>query len=145
MAKKTRGARAKHKVVRTKNPDWVKMPKGEIEELVRKFHSDGLSSAMIGTLLKDQHGIPSVQLATGKSITQILKEGEVVFEIPEDLNSLLKRANSLKKHLKQNPKDKHNLRGLQLIEARIRRLAKHYAKKGKIPSGWKYSGATAEL
>ena len=121
MARKTRGARAKYKVVRTKNPDWVRMPREEIEGLVKKLHSEGLSCAMIGTRLKDQYGIPSVTLATGKSITRILRENKVTFELPEDLSSLLKRANNLMKHVKENPKDMHNLRGLQLIEARIRR------------------------
>jgi small subunit ribosomal protein S15 len=145
MAKKTRGARSKQKLLRTKNPEWVQMPKEDIENLVFQLHSDGLSSAMIGTKLRDQHGIPSVTLATGKGIVQILKEKDAKMELPEDLESLLKRAGDLKKHLRDNPKDVHNMRGLQLMEARIRRLLKYYQKRGTIPKTWKYSSKMVEL
>ena len=35
-------------------------------------------------------------------------------------------------------------RGLELVEAKIKRLSDYYRRKSKLPSGWKYSRATAE-
>jgi small subunit ribosomal protein S15 len=145
MAKKTRGARSRQKVLRTESPKWVQMSKKDIEELVIKLHSDGVSSAMIGARLRDQYGVPSVKLVTGKSITQILKDNKVKIEIPEDLSALLKRVSVLQSHLRENPKDSHNRRGLQLMEARIRKLVKYYQKKGTLPMSWKYTSDTVKL
>ena len=65
--------------------------------------------------------------------------------LPEDMQNLMKRAVSLNEHVKLNPKDLHNKRGLALIESRIRRLAKYYGREGMIPEGWKYSLDTAKL
>ena len=144
MAKKTRGARSRPKTLRRESPKWVKMSKKDVESLVVKLHSDGLSSAIIGMKLRDQHGIPSVKLATGKSIAQILKENRIKIEIPEDLSNLLKRIVVLQRHLRDNPKDEHNRRGLTLIEARIMRLARYYIRKGILPETWKYSVGAAE-
>jgi len=145
MAKKTRGARSKLKTLRRENPKWVKMPKKDIEALIVNLHSEGLSSAMIGLKLRDQHGIPSVKLATGKTVAQILKDNKIKIDIPEDLSNLMKRVVVLQRHLRDNPKDEHNRRGLALMEARIRRLAKYYKKKGILPETWKYSGRAVEL
>jgi len=121
------------------------MSKKDIEALIVKLNSEGMSSAMIGTRLRDQYGVPSIKLATGKSIIQILKDNKVKIELPEDLNSLLKRVSILQKHLRENPKDLHNQRGLHLMEARIRRLVKYYQKKGEIPKTWRYSSEAVKL
>lgn len=145
MAKKTRGARSKLKTLRRENPKWVKMSKKDIEALIVNLHSEGLSKAMIGMKLRDQHGIPSVKLATGKTVAQILKDNKIKIDIPEDLSNLMKRIVVLQRHLRDNPKDEHNRRSLALMEARIRRLAKYYKKKGILPETWKYSGRAVEL
>ncbi len=145
MAKKTRGARSKRKALKRENPKWVKKSKKEIESTILKLHSEGIDTAMIGMRLRDQYGVPNVKLATGKSIAQILKENKEEGNIPEDLANLLKRVVNLHKHMRDNPKDIHNKRGLALIEARIRRLAKYYKEKGVLPKEWKYSSDTVEL
>jgi len=51
----------------------------------------------------------------------------------------LKRAIQTKKHLEKNKKDIHSKRGLQLIEAKIRRLAKYYKREGVLPKKWSYT------
>ena len=145
MAKKTRGARTKLKVLKKENPAWVKMGAKDIENLVVKLSSEGLGAAMIGTKLRDSYGIPNIKLATGKSVTQILKEGGAKMDLPVDLGNLLKRVSVLQKHMAENRGDLHNKRGLAMIEARIRRLAKYYQKKGTLPKTWKYSSKTVEL
>ena len=47
-------------------------------------------------------------------------------DLPEDLQALLKRVVHLQRHLKTHPKDLSNHRGLNLMEARIRRLARDH-------------------
>jgi small subunit ribosomal protein S15 len=77
-------------------------------------------------------------VATGKKLTTIMRENDLLPSIPEDLGNLVNKAKKLKKHLLENPKDLHNKRSLQLIESKIRRLVKYYQRKGKIPEKLKY-------
>ncbi len=127
------------------NPDWVGLEKAEIEETILRLHQEGLGSAAIGIRLRDAYGVPSVRLATGKSILKILKEKNVKLAVPEDLASLIKRAASLQSHFQEHSKDLSNRRGLQLIESKIRRLAKYYKEEGLLPADWDYSAKLAEL
>ncbi len=127
------------------NPEWVTMEKAEIEDAILRLHQEGLSTAAIGIRLRDGYGVPNVRLATGQSVADILTTKGAKFAIPEDLASLIKRAATLQTHLKEHRKDLSNKRGLQLIEAKIRRLSRYYKTRGVLPPGWDYSLKLAEL
>jgi small subunit ribosomal protein S15 len=127
------------------NPEWVSVEKADLEGTIFRLHQEGLSAAAIGIRLRDAYGVPSVRLATGRSVTEILRSKGAKFALPEDLASLIKRAASLQTHLKDHRKDLSNRRGLQLIESKIRRLARYYKELGVIPSDWDYSLKLAEL
>jgi small subunit ribosomal protein S15 len=129
----------------SENPAWVPLNATEIEDLIVKYAKDGYVSAYIGLVLRDQYGIPNVKLATGKSITKIMEEKGVASALPEDLTNLIRRAISLNVHVKSNRGDVSNERGLNLIEARIRRLERYYKRNGVLPTTWKYSLTNAEL
>ena len=129
----------------SENPSWVPLTATEIEDLVERLARDGLLSARIGLVLRDQYGVPNVKLATGKSITQIMEERGVKPALPEDLANLMRRAIDLNVHLKDNKGDVSNRRGLNLIEAKIRRLERYYKRVGTLPADWKYSLKNAEL
>ena len=129
----------------TENPTWVTISATEIEDIIVKMAKDGNVSAKIGLVLRDQYGVPDVKLATGKTITQIMKEKGVAPALPEDLSNLMRRAIDLNVHLKENRGDISNKRGLMLIEARLRRLERSYKRNGVLPKDWKYSLNTAEL
>ncbi len=124
---------------------WVEYTKPDIEKLILKHHKDGLSTASIGKLLRDQYGIPSIKAVTGKKITAILAEQKVVQKIPEDLLNLLKKAVNLRGHMAKNKKDSTSKRGLELLESKIRRISKYYVKEGKLPSDWRYDPERAKL
>ncbi len=124
---------------------WVEYTAEEVEQLVVKLAKEGLPPAKIGLVLRDEYGIPSVRDVTGMKITKILAKHGLAPEIPEDLFNLLKRAVRLREHLKIHKKDKHSRRGLELMESKIRRLAKYYIGKGKLPKGWKYDPEKAKL
>jgi len=121
------------------------MSASEIEEVIVKMAKNGQISAMIGLVLRDQYGVPDVKLATGKTVTEIMKEKGVASALPEDISNLMRRAISLNVHLRKNPGDVSNRRGLNLIEAKIRRLEHYYKDNGVLPENWKYSLSTAEL
>ena len=126
-------------------PAWVPLEPKEIQEEILRLHGEGLATAEIGVRLRDAYGVPSVRLATGKSIMDILKAKGVKFALPEDLSALMKRAVDLQGHLKEHTKDLSNARGLQLIESKIRRLSAYYKRQGVLPADWDYSIKLAEL
>lgn len=145
MYGKSKGKSGSKKPYRTTPPEWVAFNRDEVEELVVKLAREGKNASTIGIILRDQHGIPDVKLITGKSITKILERHKLAPEIPEDLFFLMKKAVKISEHIEKNKKDMVAKRGLQLTEARIRRLADYYKEKGKLPENWKYSLNTARL
>lgn len=126
-------------------PEWYNMDNEDVEDLIIKYAKEGIPQAKIGVILRDQHGVPLIKLATGKKISQILQENEMQTPVPEDLLNLIKRANNLRRHLEDNKKDLSSKRGLLLIESKIYRLAKYYRKSGKLPSDWKYDWRKAAI
>ncbi len=140
-----RGKSGSHRPLRTDKPDWVPLSEEEIVAKVIELAKEGHSQAMIGTILRDQYGVPDVKFMTGKSIGRILAENNLAPQIPEDLMALMRKAVRINNHLQNHPKDLGNKRGLQLVEAKIRRLIKYYKRVGKLPEDWKYSIKEAEL
>lgn len=140
-----RGRSGSTRPYRTAPPKWVQLSKKEIEEVVVKLGKKGMPPSRIGVVLRDQYGVPSVKLMTGKRIAQILEEKGVKTPLPEDLMNLLRSAVKLDKHLSENPKDMTAKRGMQLVEAKILRLTRYYAREGKIPADWRYDLNKAKL
>ena len=119
-------------------PSWIRYKAKEVEMLVVKLAKAGNKPSVIGSILKDNYGIPDTKLITKKSITQILSERELLSPIPEDLMALIKRSIAIRKHMELNKGDMGGLRGFQLTESKIRRLTKYYKKAKKLPVDWKY-------
>ena len=126
-------------------PKWVKHKKKDLDEMVVKLAKDRKGSALIGTILRDQYGVPDSRLITQKSITEIMREHKVYPEMPEDLMSLFKKAVFLREHMAKNKKDKKALKGLEHLESKIRRLVKYYAREGKVPEGFSYDPEKVKL
>jgi len=145
MHTRRRGSASSTRPVRAANPEWVQQSKEEIIKLVAKMAKEGLTSSQIGFRLRDQYGVPSVKLATGKSMVKLMKETGSKLDFPEDVRALMKRAVLLNRHLATNIKDLHNLRRLHLVEAKIRRLVRYYHRTGALPKGWNYSLESAKL
>ena len=116
-----------------KSEEKTKLDRKEAEELVKKLSKEGMPPTKIGQTLKDTYGTPSVK-AMGFKIKKITGREE----IPEDLQNLLKKADTLKKHFSANKQDKVSERGLQITEAKIRKLAAYYRRKGLLPENWRY-------
>ncbi|OIR16660.1 MAG: 30S ribosomal protein S15 [Marine Group III euryarchaeote CG-Bathy1] len=140
-----KGRSGSHAINRDNHPSWSPVSSKDVETLVIEKSKEGLSTAQIGAVLRDAHGIPSVKLATNSSINGILKKNNLSSEIPEDLSNMMRKAVRLGEHLDKNPKDIHNKRALQLTESKIMRLVGYYKDNSVLPSDWKYSLATAKL
>jgi len=126
-------------------PSWISLGSKEVEDLVVKYAKEGLSPSQIGIKIRDQHSIPLIKPITKKSLGEILKENDLMSEMPEDLDNIVRKAVGLQKHLKANKGDRRNVRSLELIEAKVHRLSVYYKKIGRIPQTWKYKSVVAQL
>lgn len=145
MHTRRRGQSCSVRPARNEAPSWSNTDKAAIEKLIVDLRKEGISSSMIGLILRDRHGVPDVKMVTGKSIGDILVENKISSEIPEDLRDLMIKALGLRKHLEDNKKDLHNKRQLHLVEAKIRRLVKYYVGTKKLPAGFTYKPETTEI
>lgn len=129
-----------------KKADWVTYKPAEIEDIIVKLAKSGMGSAKIGLVLRDQYGIPSARMFTQKRIAKVLKEKSLYpKDLPEDMFNLVRRAVNLHNHLQKNKHDYTSLRGYEITESKIRRLAKYYKKKGVLPLNWKWRIEQAKL
>ncbi|MBD3405557.1 MAG: 30S ribosomal protein S15 [Candidatus Lokiarchaeota archaeon] len=126
-------------------PDWVDKDAEWVEEKVIELAKTGNTPSMIGTILRDQYGVPLVHVITGKRILDIIRENDLERRVPEDLRNMIAKALRIRRHLEENKKDFVSKRGLQLVESKIHRLSKYYRKKGVLPADWKYSPAQAAV
>ena len=126
-------------------PTWCRYTPEEVEALVIRLAKDGHPPSKIGTILRDQHGIPLTKPITGRTIYQILKEAKLAPSLPEDFETLLRKAARLRVHLEKNRKDLSNKRALQVIEAKIYKLSRYYKRKGVLPPEWKYEAKAASF
>jgi len=120
-------------------PKWSETDKETIESMILKYSKEGKSSSEIGIILRDQHAVPDVKLATGERISSIIARNGMTPIYPEDMMNLMRQAQRIIDHLESgNRKDIHNRRQLELTESRLRRLARYYRDNGKIPEDWTY-------
>ena len=124
-------------------PEWITQTPEEIETKIVDLAKQGLTSAMIGTVLRDTHGIPSSKLVIKQRITEIMRREGVYPEYPEDFRNLVRKAMALRRHLDGHPKDLHSRYGLEKTEAKIRRLMRYYQREGIIPKTFRYRPDTA--
>lgn len=140
-----RGSSRSRPPLRDDQPDWVELSADEVVEEVVALRNQGLSQADIGRELRDRLGVPDVREVTGSSVGEILEDHDLESEVPEDLLDLMRRAVNLSEHLQEHPKDAANRRGMELVESKIRRLAKYYKEQGDLPEDWTYTLEQAEL
>jgi len=128
-----------------KSYTWMNYKPKEVELLILKLAKEGNKASKIGIILRDVYGIPDVKAITKKNISDILKEKNLLPELPENLTALLRRVIALQKHLEINKKDVVATRGLTLTESKIRRLVSYYKKSGRLPETWNYDPKRVNL
>ena len=123
----------------TDAPEWSNTDKEAVQSLVLYLAKSGMSTAEIGTVLRDKHAVPNARLVLGKRIGQFLAENDMMGAYPEDMMNLMRQAVAIINHLGSgNHKDIHNKRALEITESKIRRLASYYIGENRLPSDWRY-------
>jgi len=87
---------------KAEKPDWIKMKPAELEKLVIDLAKKGETSARIGLILRDQHGVPKAKLL-GKRISEIIKEAKI--EIKGEMQGIKAKIANLEAH---SAKHKHD-------------------------------------
>lgn len=130
----------------SKNPPaWVTSDPATVKTTILKLAKEGITPSQIGVALRDDYGVPLVKPVLGKSINEVLAEGKASPKLPQDLQDLIDRAHRVQKHLQTHKSDRKNVHSLELVEAKIYRLAKYYKQKGTLPSDFKYTAVVAQL
>ncbi|MBN2458586.1 30S ribosomal protein S15 [Candidatus Woesearchaeota archaeon] len=145
MYSRKKGQSGSKKPTKKTIQSWMSYKPKEVELLVVKIAKEGKAPSQVGTILRDNYGIPNVKLITKKSISKILGEKKMLHEIPEDLMAVIRKNIMIRKHLEENGQDKVAKRGLQLADSQIMRLVKYYKSAGKLPSDWKYDSEKIRL
>jgi small subunit ribosomal protein S15 len=140
-----KGRSGSHRPYPIAKPEWVPLDSEEVTEQATKLSKEGHNAAQVGTILRDTYGVPSVRAVTGDRITGLLAKQGIRPDLPDDLQALLTRVVHLQRHLETHPKDLSNSRGLALMESRIRRLARYYRQRKRLPQNWSYTSAGAAL
>lgn len=140
-----KGRAGSHRPFPLTKPEWVTVTGEEMVSQAVQLSKGGRSAAQVGQVLRDSYGVPSARAISGKRLGVLLAEQGVRPEIPDDLEAMLKRVVHLQRHLQGHPADLANRRGLNLLESRIRRLARYYRQRRRIPESWRYSSAGAAL
>lgn len=140
-----KGRAGSHRPYPLTKPEWVTATSEEVVTQAVQLAKGGAGAALVGQTLRDSYGVPMTRVVTGKRLTVLLRENGITSDIPDDLQALLKRVVHLQRHLQTHPKDLSNRRGLSLMESRIRRLARYYRRRHRLPENWRYSAAGAAL
>ena len=126
-------------------PRWVRFKKADVEEIVVNLAKEKHNSAVIGTILRDQYGIPDVKLIAGRGVTKIMRENKLYPHMPEDMLNMLKQAVELRAHLERHKGDTNSIKALSHLESKIRRTGKYCSREGIIEKDWKYDPEKAKL
>jgi small subunit ribosomal protein S15 len=148
MARRYSGKRGRSGSTRPlsrKPPSWCKYNAEEVEALVVKLAREGNNASAIGTILRDKYAIPLTKPITGKTIHDVLVSSNIAPKIPEDLEVLMRKGDSLRRHLEKNKADKIGKHQLTLIECKIYRLVKYYKEEGVLPPQWEYKLMAASV
>jgi len=140
-----RGRSGSTRPISKKAPSWCKYTPEEVEALVLKLSKEGNAASTIGVVLRDRYGVPLAKSITGKTIHEILKGGQQEANLPEDLSTLVKTADGLRRHLEKNRKDYVNKRSLAMVESKIHRLVKYYRARGQLRPDWQYKHVVASV
>ena len=82
--------------------DWVKIKPVELEKVILELHNQGNSSAKIGLILRDKHGVPKAKLL-GKRIGQILVENKS--KVVSEKELVKGKMENLDKHIGKHKHD----------------------------------------
>ena len=99
MYKSRKGKSGSTKPYVSEAPEWSNTDTAAVTQLVIDLGKEGHSTAMIGTILRDQHAVPNARLVLGKRIGAVLAENNIGGTYPEDMMNLMRQAVAIINHL----------------------------------------------
>ena len=108
-------------------PAWLKMKEDELVKHIKEL-ADKNPPSKIGTILRDQYGIPTTKLY-GKKLGQYLKE--LGLEKNEEFENAVKKVEKIKEHLKANITDRKAKHKLQKAQSKVSKARKYFERKNK--------------
>ncbi len=145
MHSRKKGNAGSKKPIRKAAPAWVRYQAKEVELLVAKVAKEGKTQSQVGIALRDSYGVPDVKKISGRNVSAIMKEKNLLPQIPEDLMALIKKSVTVKKHLDGQKHDMTAKRGFELTDSKIRRLVKYYKREQVLPQDWSYDPEKVKL
>lgn len=133
-----KGKSGSKKPLNIDNSQWVNKDVKAVKEKMIELAKSGKNASQIGIILRDSYAVPDVKALTGKSVNEILKDGGIQKEVPDDLLALIRRDIALAKHIQTSKYDMTAKRGQQLTLSKINRLVTYYKAKKVLPSNWVY-------
>lgn len=118
-------------------PTFMLKPIYDIKKDILVHANKGMAPSAIGNLLRDQYGVGNAEDILGQSLLAFCRENNCAPIIPEDLNSLIEKSNSIRSHLVAHKKDSDAKYRLILINSRLHRLIRYYKEKSLLPGNWK--------
>jgi ribosomal protein S15P/S13E len=109
----------------TKKSKWTKLKPEDIVKKVVELGKTGTPPEKIGLILRDKHGIPKAKIF-GKKVTQILKESGI--ESNSEHNNIIKKSDTLKKHLEKNKHDYSAKKSLIKSTGRLNKFKRQLSK-----------------
>ena len=99
MYKSRKGKSGSTKPYVSEAPEWSNTDTAAVTQLVIDLGKEGHSTAMIGTILRDQHAVPNARLVLGKRIGAVLAENNIGGTYPEDMMNLMRQAVGIINHI----------------------------------------------
>jgi small subunit ribosomal protein S15 len=103
-------------------PSWIKLKAPELKKIISEL-AEKNSPSQIGFILRDQYGIPTTKVF-GKKLKSYLKE--LGIEKNEDLESVGKKVDRIKEHLKKNATDKKAKHKLQKAQSGLNKVRRYF-------------------
>jgi small subunit ribosomal protein S15 len=135
---KKKGKSGSKKPFKPDNSGWKNKDTKAVKEVILEMGKTGKTSSQIGIILRDSYAVPDVKNLLGKKVTEILTDGGLKKEVPDDLLALIRRDLALTKHMELNKHDMTAKRGQQLTTSKINRLVRYYKNKGILSKEWVY-------
>lgn len=108
-----------------KKPLWLKMTEADLKKVIAEL-AEKNEPAKVGTILRDQYGVPTTKIY-GKKLSVYLEE--LGLESNTELKNAEKKVEKIKEHLKNNVTDRKSKHKLQKAQSKLNKAKKYFSKK----------------
>lgn len=108
-------------------PTWLKMSEADLKKLIAEL-AEKHQIANIGTILRDQYGVPTTKVY-GKKLSKYMEELGIAKN--QDLINVERKKDKLAEHFKKHITDKKAKHKMQKANSKVNALRKYSEKRKK--------------